>query len=173
MRIHSGVPGFSLSNQPRLLAAPRCLRVAVDQVNRQQRLVVVPCRFGLASRRGTTQVVLNLPRLLGHELLDRVRVAGLHYVARQQIGRYTIDVAIPELIHRLPVDVGLYRGVVFDTGRSLAFDVRRGADSPCPWARTAARSAATTKRQAWIPRFDRTRASNRVPPYVNLSVLPT
>src|SRR5438132_4497921 len=75
------------------VTAPSCIGVAIDQVDRQHGLAIIP--HGSWTRLGdgySERVALDLPGLLGLDFELRISIPLLHHSARQQVGTHAIDI---------------------------------------------------------------------------------
>ena len=107
--------------------APDGIRVAVDQMDGQQRLGVVLWGPSRNLRLRPVVVVLDLPGLLELDLRHRVRVAFLHLEPGAQVGALTVDIHdVVERIDRNAVADALDGGEVLHFGRRLPGDATGG-----------------------------------------------
>ena len=75
----------------------------------KQRLIVVRRGARFASGGRTEEIVLNLPRFLGLDLMNRRAVALLHVHVREEIRTDAVNIGIAERVNRDVVIVGLNR----------------------------------------------------------------
>ncbi|MBN1852573.1 MAG: hypothetical protein JW829_07605 [Pirellulales bacterium] len=99
-------------------AAPARLRVAVQKVDAEERLIIIAKRSGLARRRRAQQVPLDLPGFLGNDLRTPLG-PSLPNQAGQEVGAHPVHVRVSKRIDWHAPAVGLDRGEVFDAMRGF------------------------------------------------------